>query len=133
MIGRSVRNVLRLLRIARILARHDALFLLERTDVVRGVVWGARLLAHRQRQGRPGQRLAAALEEAGPSFIKMGQALSTRASVSGRGTNTSGPTRNSSPQNTAVSSRCCKGSRSPRLRISSRHRPTSVSVRALSN
>jgi len=84
MMARSVRNVLRLLRIARILARHDALFLLERTQVVRGVVWAARLFApRRQRAGRPGQRLAAALEEAGPSFIKVGQALSTRADLMG--------------------------------------------------
>lgn len=83
MIGRNFRNVVRLLRIARILARHDALFLLERTEVLKSVVWIARLLAHRQRRGRPGQRLAAALEEAGPSFIKLGQALSTRADLMG--------------------------------------------------
>jgi len=80
---RSVRNALRLLRIARVLARHDALFLLERTELLKGVVWLARLLAHRRRQGRPGQRLAAALEEAGPTFIKFGQALSTRADLMG--------------------------------------------------
>ena len=34
-------------------------------------------------QGRPGQRLARALNQAGPSFIKLGQALSTRADILG--------------------------------------------------
>ena len=33
--------------------------------------------------GRPGQRLARAMNEAGPSFIKLGQALSTRSDLLG--------------------------------------------------
>lgn len=80
---RSLKNVFRLLRIAKILARHDALFLLERAEVAKGVVGLARLLSYRRRTGRPGQRLATALVEAGPSFIKLGQALSTRADLLG--------------------------------------------------
>ena len=80
---RAVRNLSRLLRIAKILARHDALFLLERIEVAPVVVMAARLLSHRRRAGRPGQRLALALQEAGPSFIKLGQALSTRADLVG--------------------------------------------------
>ena len=43
----------------------------------------ARLLSQRHAEGRPGQRLARALEEAGPSFIKLGQALSTRSDILG--------------------------------------------------
>jgi len=80
---RALKNLSRLLRIAKILARHDALFLLERLDIAPAVVTLARLVSHRRREGRPGQRLALALQEAGPSFIKLGQALSTRADLVG--------------------------------------------------
>ncbi len=80
---RAVRNLLRLAAIARILARHDALFVLERTGVTPVVLWAARLISRRHESGRPGQRLARALQEAGPSFIKLGQALSTRSDLLG--------------------------------------------------
>jgi len=69
---RSVRNIARLLAIARTLARHDALFMLEVIGVAPAVVVAARLLSRRRQPGRPGQRLARALQEAGPSFIKLG-------------------------------------------------------------
>jgi len=80
---RTLRNIARLLRVARILARHDALFLLEKLEVADAAVLAARLMPRRRTGGRPGQRLAKALEEAGPSFIKLGQALSTRADLLG--------------------------------------------------
>ena len=80
---RSLRNVARLLGIARTLARHDALFPLETLGVAPAVVVAARLLSQRRAEGRGGQRLARALEEAGPSFIKLGQALSTRSDILG--------------------------------------------------
>ncbi len=80
---RSLRNVARLLRLARALARHDALFLLEKTRVAGAVVAAARAASRRATPGRPGQRLASALHEAGPSFIKLGQALSTRSDILG--------------------------------------------------
>ncbi|HIJ92926.1 MAG TPA: 2-polyprenylphenol 6-hydroxylase [Rhodospirillales bacterium] len=80
---RSLRNVIRLLTIARILARHDALFLLDKLEVAPAVVMVARWLSRKKQQGRPGQRLAWALHEAGPSFIKLGQALSTRSDLLG--------------------------------------------------
>jgi ubiquinone biosynthesis protein len=81
---RSIRNLHRLFTIARVLARHDALSLLEEqlpitrlfTTFMRG---GRPAVA----EGRPGQRLAAALIELGPTFIKLGQALSTRADLLG--------------------------------------------------
>lgn len=81
---RSIRNLNRLLTIGRVLARHDALFLLEEmvplarhlSSLLRG---GKPSLS----TGRPGQRLADALTELGPSFIKLGQALSTRADLLG--------------------------------------------------
>ena len=79
----NFRNAFRLLRVARILARHDALFLLDRLDVAPGIRWAARLGSRRRSGGRPGERLSRALQEAGPSFIKFGQALSTRSDLLG--------------------------------------------------
>ncbi len=80
---RATRNFVRLLRIAKTLARNDALFLLERLDFAPAVVLAARVVSYRRQPGRPGQRLAMGLQEAGPSFIKLGQALSTRADLMG--------------------------------------------------
>ncbi|MEE9194645.1 MAG: 2-polyprenylphenol 6-hydroxylase, partial [Alphaproteobacteria bacterium] len=72
---RSLKNIFRLLKVARTLARHDALFPLQELEVAPGVVALSRLLANtREQNGRPGQRLARAFNEAGPSFIKLGQA-----------------------------------------------------------
>ena len=49
--------------------------------IVPALVAWARLFARRRDPRRPGERLAAALQEMGPSFIKLGQALSTRADL----------------------------------------------------
>jgi len=78
----TVRNIGRLFVIARILARHDALILLEHLEVGSPLIMLAQLFS-RKCEGRPGQRLAAALQETGPSFIKLGQALSTRSDLLG--------------------------------------------------
>ena len=43
----------------------------------------ARRLSRQDAPGRPGQRLARALQELGPSFIKLGQSLATRADLLG--------------------------------------------------
>ncbi len=80
---RTARTLLRLLRIARTLARHDALAAVEELGVAPGLLWLARLGSRRRVAGRPGERLARALTELGPSFIKLGQFLSTRADVLG--------------------------------------------------
>lgn len=85
---RAAHNILRLLTIARTLARHDALFPLEWLP---GLGWTARVAAPLAalvarpdvRDRRPGERLAMALEALGPSFIKLGQALSTRSDLMG--------------------------------------------------
>ncbi len=79
---RATRNLHRLFTIARVLARHDALTI--------GELPGSgplslllRLGRRPASEGRPGERLARALTELGPTFIKLGQALSTRADLVG--------------------------------------------------
>ncbi len=75
---------MRLLRVARIFAHHDALFLLKDIGAPPSLIRLARLTSFtRNRRGRSGERLARALREAGPSFIKLGQALSTRSDLFG--------------------------------------------------
>jgi len=76
-------NLLRLLLIARALARHDALFPLEQLGVAPGIMSLVRLISRRSAPGRPGERLAAACTELGPTFIKVGQALSVRSDLVG--------------------------------------------------
>lgn len=83
---KRLRYLARLIVIARTLARHDALFPLQQFDAPPLVVRVARLFAVRSRRNRdrrPGERLAAAFEDLGPSFIKLGQALSVRADLLG--------------------------------------------------
>jgi ubiquinone biosynthesis protein len=82
---RACRNLARLVQIGLTLARHDALFLAERIPALALPVALMRLMRRRgaTAQRRPGERLAAALHELGPSFIKLGQLLSTRADLLG--------------------------------------------------
>jgi ubiquinone biosynthesis protein len=65
------------------LARHDALFLVEPLAGPRALFRLVRILRRRGGGARPGQRLAAALQEIGPAFIKLGQTLATRADLLG--------------------------------------------------
>ena len=84
---RTLRSLLRLLVIARTLARHDVLGALEELRVAPGVLWLIRRVYRRRAASlpgdRPGQKLARALTDLGPSFIKLGQFLSTRADLLG--------------------------------------------------
>jgi ubiquinone biosynthesis protein len=85
---RNLRNLMRLLRVAHILARHGALQplinALEAVGARSAFLDLARLLFGRgMGSGRPGERLAAALAALGPAFIKLGQMLSTRTDLLG--------------------------------------------------
>jgi len=80
----TLRSLGRLTTIVRSLAHHDALFLLRMhpTGTIAARVAGIVFPAKDNSKGlRPGQRLALALAELGPAFIKLGQALSTRADL----------------------------------------------------
>ena len=77
----------RLLHASVVLARHDALLPREYQERLppagRWVGRIARLIAARDRDQRPGVRLARALERLGPAYVKLGQLLSTRADLVG--------------------------------------------------
>ncbi len=77
---RAIRNLSRALQIGRVLARHDAPLPF---DVPLAAFGLAVLRRGRHRPGRPGERLAEALTELGPTFIKLGQALSIRSDLVG--------------------------------------------------
>src|SRR5437879_4565505 len=81
---RSVRHLVRLIRIVVTLSRHDAFFPLDEVAGTAPFLRVTRLFRRRSlAAARPGERLAAALAELGPSFIKLGQILATRADLLG--------------------------------------------------
>ncbi|MEL3889575.1 2-polyprenylphenol 6-hydroxylase [Ferrovibrio sp. MS7] len=77
----------RLFEIGRILARHDALFPAQQAPLPGGIKLAASLFqslfGRRRPELREGERLAAAMAELGPSFIKLGQVLSVRPDIVG--------------------------------------------------
>ncbi|WP_417517112.1 2-polyprenylphenol 6-hydroxylase [Minwuia sp.] len=84
---RRISYLTRLVGIGWTLARHDALFPLQQFDApplfLRLAGLPGRLRRRKYQHLRPGERLASAFEELGPSFIKLGQALSVRADLLG--------------------------------------------------
>lgn len=82
MAQRNFKNLMHLIGIARTLARNDALFPVEMLNI-RSLNLFVRLVRRRKKHLTPGQRLANAFQELGPSFIKLGQALSTRSDLVG--------------------------------------------------
>jgi len=85
-VTRGLRHLYRLAEIVWTLARHDALFALEQIAAVAPLARALRMVRRRGPSGparRPGERLADALLALGPSFIKLGQALSIRADLIG--------------------------------------------------
>ncbi len=80
---RGARNLARLLASARCLTRHDALLPLALVPQLAPLVRVLERFADHTAPGRPGERLARALQEMGPAFIKLGQSLATRADLLG--------------------------------------------------
>lgn len=84
----DLRHTKRLLSILRTLGRYDCLFLFDEAPLSPLIRWMLRLLAGRPDPSatrlREGERLAAALHTLGPSFIKLGQALSVRGDIVGQ-------------------------------------------------
>lgn len=80
---KTLNNLARLVAIARTLARHDALFPLEQAGASPALLWVLRRSVTVRTRGRPGERLAAAMIDLGPSFIKFGQSLAVRSDVVG--------------------------------------------------
>jgi ubiquinone biosynthesis protein len=86
----SLRHSLRLIHVARTLARHDALFTLEFMKNAPPALLLARRIANislpfraEAEVLRPGQKLAHAFESLGPGFIKLGQSMATRPDLIG--------------------------------------------------
>ena len=73
----------RLFRIGWVLARHDALFGLRALNVAPMALAMARLIPKKHRNLSAGKRLSLALQALGPTYIKLGQALSTRPDLVG--------------------------------------------------
>ena len=78
----STKNILHLIGIARNLARNDALFPVEMLNST-PLTLVAKIARRRRKNLSEGQRLAKAFEELGPTFIKLGQVLSTRSDLIG--------------------------------------------------
>jgi ubiquinone biosynthesis protein len=82
----TLSDLRRLLRAARVLARHDALIPSEYDAQLPWSLKTARFFfgsRKKDREGPPGTRLALALENLGPAYIKLGQVLATRPDVIG--------------------------------------------------
>ncbi|MEK0082931.1 2-polyprenylphenol 6-hydroxylase [Benzoatithermus flavus] len=80
---RELRNGVRLVETVRCLVRHNALFPLALLPLPRPVLRLAELIGNKAAPGRPGERLARALQELGPTFIKLGQSLAVRSDLLG--------------------------------------------------
>ncbi len=83
---RTLANIRRLLRAARVLSAHDALLPREYAQAIPRRYRVAKAVFGRARAPRdlaPGMRLALALESLGPAYIKLGQILATRPDVVG--------------------------------------------------
>ena len=80
---REVRNGARVVATARCLARHNALFPLELLPVPAACCGRPSGSPTAGAPGRPGERLARALQELGPAFIKLGQSLAVRGDLLG--------------------------------------------------
>ena len=78
-----IRNITRLAYLAWLLARNDALKVLEPVNLPASLLRPLKFVAKRNNNLSLGERLANVAVAAGPAFIKLGQAVSTRADLFG--------------------------------------------------
>lgn len=83
MITRNFANLGHLLRILWVLARYDAFFFLNEYKALSFATKILRVFARRGKQVSREESVTQALTELGPTFVKLGQALSTRADIFG--------------------------------------------------
>ncbi len=76
-------NSLNFIRIIRILSKYDALFFLKDAGIFPVLTFAMGIIPSKKITGRDGERLAAALVELGPTFVKFGQSLAIRPDVIG--------------------------------------------------
>src|SRR5690625_947862 len=85
--AQAMRNTLllpfRLFTITLVLWRYDALSAVEALGIYPALVALLRRIGGRRPKGRPGQKLAKAFVQLGPSFVKFGQFIATRADLVG--------------------------------------------------
>lgn len=79
----SIKHILRLIKIALVLYRNGALFILHDLRIALPLYNFLRLIPFQETGKRKGERLAKALEDLGPVFIKFGQTLATRSDIIG--------------------------------------------------
>ena len=79
----SLKNITRLLSIAQTLAHNDLLWPLKDAGMPKCIIKTAHVFIKPRTKGRLGERLANTLQILGPTFIKFGQALSTRSDLLG--------------------------------------------------
>ncbi|MDX1738900.1 MAG: 2-polyprenylphenol 6-hydroxylase, partial [Alphaproteobacteria bacterium] len=79
----GIKNFMRAIALLKALARHDALWPLQMVSAPKPVICLLKLLWGKKHAGRPGEKLADALAAMGPTYIKLGQALSVRADLVG--------------------------------------------------
>ena len=80
---KAFKNIRRLIFIFRTLGKYNVLSLLKETGISNNILNVFVLISKKNLKYNPGKRLAMALEELGPTFIKLGQALSTRSDICG--------------------------------------------------
>ena len=79
----TLKNISRLYFIARILARNDLLFLFKNVGIPGQLIKTVNLMVRQKKDGRIGERIVTAVQELGPTFVKFGQAVSTRSDLLG--------------------------------------------------
>ncbi len=79
----KIKYVYRLIQIIQIFAKYNSLFPLESLNKNILLSNFIKLISNKNLNQEPGKRLVLAIKKAGPSFIKLGQALSTRPDIVG--------------------------------------------------